>query len=385
MSELPRGAAVVIVGGGVMGASTAHHLARRGARDVLLLEREAFFGAGATGRCAGGIRHQFGSEVNVRLSLASLPRLDAFEEETGQPALVRKCGYLFVLTREADARAFRRQLELQRRLGVRVEWLDGDAVRRALPQFHFPDAVGGTFGPDDGLADPASVVAGYVAGARRAGARLLTDVEVTGVSVRGGRVRGVETSRGAVETSVVVNAAGPWAAPLGALAGVEVPVVPLRRQWLTTTALPEIPAELPFVIDFARGLYFHREGPGLLTGMSNPDEKPGFAQSVDRDWELVHLAAAAERLPLVEGAGIASRTAGLYEVTPDAHPLLGATPVAGFYLLAGFSGHGFMHGPACGQLMAELILDGRIHSLDVAALDPARFAAGRSLNEYNVV
>jgi sarcosine oxidase subunit beta len=166
---------------------------------------------------------------------------------------------------------------------------------------------------------------------------------------------------------------------------VEVPVAPVRRQWLTTTPLPEIPPDLPFVIDFARGLYFHREGPGLLTGMSNPDEPAGFAQSVDLEWELVHLAAAAERLPLVERAGVASRTAGLYEVTPDAHPLLGPTRLEGFYLITGFSGHGFMHGPACGQLMAELLLDGRTHTLDVSALDPARFAKGRTLTEYNVV
>ena len=290
-----------------------------------------------------------------------------------------------MLTREEDVRAFRPQLELQRRLGVRVDWLDGDAVRRTLPLFRFPEALGGTFGPDDGLADPSSVVAGYVAGARRAGARLLSDVEVRGVTVQGGRVVGVETTQGRIATEAVVNAAGPWAARLGALAGVEVPVLPLRRQWLTTTPLPEIEAGLPFVIDFARGLYFHREGPGLLTGMSNPDQAPGYEQSVDREWELVHIAAAAERLPLLERAGVTSRVAGLYEVTPDAHPLLGRTAVEGFYLLTGFSGHGFMHGPVCGLLMAELLLDGQAHTLDVSALDPGRFAQGRARPEYNVV
>jgi sarcosine oxidase subunit beta len=182
-----------------------------------------------------------------------------------------------------------------------------------------------------------------------------------------------------------VNAAGPWSALIGRVAGVDVPVVPLRRQWLTTTPLSEVPPDFPFVIDFAQSLYFHREGEGLLTGMSNNDEPIGFDQSVDREWELVHLEAAAKRMPLLERAGVASRWAGLYEVTPDAHPLLGPTPVEGFYLVTGFSGHGFMHGPVCGRLMAELILEGRARTVDVSALSLHRFAGGKEMREYNVV
>jgi sarcosine oxidase subunit beta len=188
-----------------------------------------------------------------------------------------------------------------------------------------------------------------------------------------------------VSAPVVVNAAGPWSAPLAALAGVRLPVVPVRRQWLTTTPLPALPADFPFVIDFAQSLYFHREGGGVLTGMSNPAEPPGFSQEVDPDWELVHLEAAAQRLPLLEQAGVRSRYAGLYEVTPDAHPVLGPTPVRGFYVVAGFSGHGFMHGPICGLLMAEVVLDGRAATLDIDSLALGRFDAPPEQVEYNVV
>ena len=169
------------------------------------------------------------------------------------------------------------------------------------------------------------------------------------------------------------------------MAGVEIPVAPVRRQMLTTTPLPEVPADFPFVIDFTKSLYFHREGEWILTGMSNPDEAPGFDQSIDREWESVALEAAAQRLPMLETAGRLSGWAGLYEVTPDAHPIFGATPMAGFWVVAGFSGHGFMHGPVAGQLMAERLTTGRFTTVDVSMLDLARFAEGRLIREYNVV
>jgi sarcosine oxidase subunit beta len=384
-TQLPATADVVVIGGGVMGASTAYHLARRGVRNVVVLERERFFGLGATGRCAGGIRHQFATEINVRLSLLSLRMLDELEAETGQPALVRKCGYLFVLTDPADEAAFRRNVALQHRLGVATAWLSGDEVRRKLPRCVFPDAVAGTFYAPDGLADPNSVVMAYINAARRLGAACLTDVDVQGLTSAAGQVTGVVTTQGRIATRTVVNAAGPWSALVGAMAGVDVPVKPLRRQWLTTTPLPEVPPDFPFVIDFAQSLYFHREGEGLLTGMSNPNEPFGFDQSVDDDWELVHMEAALRRLPLLERAGVVSRWAGLYEVSPDAHPILGATPLAGFYLVTGFSGHGFMHGPICGLLLAEMITEGQATTLDVSALRLSRFAEDQAIAEYNVV
>lgn len=385
MTELPQNADVVVIGGGVMGASTAYHLAKHGGLAVLLLEREVFFGQGATGRCAGGIRYQFGTAINIQLSQHSLPMLEALEAETGQPALVRKCGYLFALTREADIAEFRRNVELQHALGVNTEWLSGDDVRRLAEPCVFPDALAGAFNPSDGLADPNSVVMAYVTAARRLGAVCATEVSVEGIHVERGRIESVATNRGRTATRTVVNCAGPWSAAVGRMAGLALPVTPLRRQWLTTTALPGLPTGFPFVIDFAQSLYFHREGEGVLTGMSNPDEAPGEDQSVDAAWELTHMEAATRRLPLLENAGVVARWAGLYEVTPDAHPILGATQVEGFYLLTGFSGHGFMHGPIGGKLLAEIITTGRAQTLDVSALSLDRFASGRTTREFHVV
>jgi sarcosine oxidase subunit beta len=247
------------------------------------------------------------------------------------------------------------------------------------------DILGGTFNPRDGLVDPNGVVMGYIRAAQRLGVQALTGIGVTGIQTENDRIRGVETDAGKVSARVVVNAAGPWAGEVGKMAGVEIPITPLRRQWFTTGPMPEIPADFPFVIDFAQSLYFHREGQGLLVGMSNPAEMPGFDQNVDPAWELVNVEAAAARLPFLENASMASRLAGLYEVTPDAHPIFGQTRVEGFYVCGGFSGHGFMHGPISGILMSEIILDGAATSVDVSSLDLARFAEGRLIQEYNVV
>jgi sarcosine oxidase subunit beta len=383
--EIQNKADVVIIGGGVMGASAAYHLAQLGVKDVVLLEKDSFFGQGATGRCAGGVRYQFSTEINIRLSLESLPMIERFKNETGQDVNYRQCGYLLVATTEKDALAFKSNLELQRRLGVQTEWLSGDEVRARLPLMRFEDALAGTFNRKDGLVDPNSVVMGYIGAAQKMGVRAFTGAEVTGIIVRNGKVEAVETGSGSVQTRTVLNAAGPWAALVGSMAGVQLPVVPIRRQMFTTTALPEIPADFPFVIDFAQSLYFHREGDGLLIGMSNPNEPPGYDQNVDEDFELTNLEAAAGRLPLVEKAGRVSHWAGLYEVTPDAHPIFGATPVDGFFVVTGFSGHGFMHGPISGKLLAERIVHGSYQSLDVSMLDLARFAEGRLIREYNVV
>jgi len=382
---IPESADVVVIGGGVMGASIAYHLALRGQKNIVLLEKEEFFGLGATGRCAGGVRYQFATEMNVRLSIQSLPMLERFEEETGQTIDLRRCGYLFLLTRPEDVSIFQGTMRMQNRLGVQTVWLDGDEIRARLPQMRLQDVFGGTYNPNDGLADPNSVVMGYISAGQRLGVEAYTEAEATGVKVEGGKIAGVQTPSGFITTRVVMNAAGPWAGVVGRMAGVDIPITPLRRQMFTTTPLPEIPPDFPFVIDFAQSLYFHREGQGLLIGMSNLDEKPGFDQNIDPDFELVNLEAAASRLPLLEKAGLASHWAGLYEVTPDAHPIFGRTPMEGFYVCAGFSGHGFMHGPIAGKLMAEILLDGVARSVDVSVLDLRRFEEGRPIREYNVV
>ena len=382
---LPKTANVVIIGGGVMGTSTAYHLALRGCRDVVLLEKETFFGQGATGLCAGGIRYQFSTEINVRLSQISLPMLEQFEEELGQPIDLKWPGYLLLASTEGNEVEFKQNIALQNRLGVNSEWLSAEEVRTMIPLVDCQNIIGAAWHAGDGLADPNSVVQGYVSGARQLGVQLFSETAALGIRVEKGRVTGVVTPDGTIATRHVVNAAGPWAAVIGEMAGLDIPVVPVRRQIIVTTPLAQVPPDFPFVIDFARSLYFHREGEGILTGMSNPDEPPGFSQAVDREWELVHLDAAMERMPILEDAGILSRWAGLYEVTPDAHPILGQVQDFGFYCINGFSGHGFMHGPVCGLLLAEEILDGATRTLDVASLSIERFQAGESMAEYNVV
>lgn len=383
--DTPNAADIVIIGGGVMGASAAYHLAKRGLKNILLLEKEEFFGTGATGRCAGGVRYQFSTEINIRLSLASLPMIECFTEEIGQDVNYRQCGYLLIATNEKDATTFQHNVELQNRLGVKTELLSGEEVRARLPLMQFEDALAGTFNQKDGIVDPNSVVAGYINAAQKLGVKALTRAEVTGLRLSGDEIEAVETSQGLIQTRNVLNAAGPWAGLIGNMAGVQIPIIPVRRQMFTTNPLKEIPENFPFVIDFAQSLYFHREGDGLLIGMSNQHEKPGFDQTVDEQFELENFEAALARLPLLERASRASHWAGLYEVTPDAHPIFGGTPVKGFNICTGFSGHGFMHGPIAGKLMSEYILDGNFSTVDVSMLDLARFAEQRLIKEYNVV
>ena len=369
-----------------MGASTAYHLALRGVRDVVLLESQSFFGQGATGKCAGGIRYQFSTAINVRLSQLSLPMLIRFEEETGQPIDLRWPGYMLLATTEDNVAEFRRNVALQHSLGVPTELLTGDEVRRRVPQLAADDVLAATYHSGDGIADPNGVVAGYISAGRRLGVRAFNDAPVTGIEVENGRVVAVNTPLGRVACETVVNAAGPWAALIGDMAGVSLPIVPVRRQMLTTAPLPDLPPDFPFVIDFARSLYFHREGEGLLTGMSNPHQAPGFDESIDDAWELTHLEAAVARLPLLANALLQAHWAGLYEVTPDAHPIIGRIPeLDNFIIVAGYAGHGFMHGPIAGLLVAEIILDDRAHTLDISELGYERFAEGRLISEYNVI
>lgn len=383
---LPLTADVVVIGGGVMGASAAYHLAKRGVKNVVLLEKHEFLGAEATGKCAGGIRYQFSTEINVRLSQLSLPMLERFEEETGQSIDLRWPGYLFLLDNPHDLAVFRQNVAMQNRLGVPSQLLSAEETATRVPLLNLEGVLGAAWHAGDGLADPNGVVQGYAAAGRRLGARIFTATEATGVCVEGGRVTGVTTPQGSIATPAVVNAAGPWAGKVAALAGLDLPIVPVRRQIVVTAPLKGVPDDFPFVLDFSRSLYFHREGQGILTGQSNAAEKPGFDQSIDHAWTEQHLENAMWRFPLLAKAGLLREWAGLYEVTPDAHPVIDtvAEP-AGFTIVAGFSGHGFMHGPIAGLLAAELALDGKAATLDIRQLRCSRFAEGDLVREHNVV
>jgi sarcosine oxidase subunit beta len=377
---------VVVVGGGVVGVSTAYHLAAAGAGSVVLVEREDAVGTGSTGRCAGGFRHQFSSRVNVELSLASVPMIVGFAETHGLPLDVAQDGYLFLLRNEDELATFRVAGDLQRSLGVDARELTPEEAAELVPGLALDGVLAATYCPDDGIADPGGLTLGYATVARRAGADLRLGVTVTDVVTDGERVTGVATSDGSIAAPVVVNAAGPWAGALAASAGVALPLEPIPRNVVTTGAFPRVPERRTLVIDAGTSCYFHREGEGLLLGMGDPDERPSFDTAVNERFVAERLLPTAVGLfpPLVE-AGIASTWCGLYEMTPDRHPILGPAPVEGFWLANGFSGHGFQHAPVVGKILAELIVDGQARTVDVTELGLGRFADGHLAAEGHVV
>jgi len=383
---MTRTADVVVVGGGAIGTSAAYHLAAAGAGRVLLLERADAVGTGSTGACAGGFRHQFSSRINIELSLASIPMILGFSQEHGLPLDVAQHGYLFLIKEHSDWDAFGEAAALQRSMGIDVRILTPAEAVEVAPGISQEDLLGATFCPDDGIADPAGLTQGYATAARRVGVQIELGVEVMGVDVAGGRVIGVRTASGSIGCPIVVNAAGPWAGMLCASAGVELPLEPIPRMVVTTGAFDGVPARRTLVIDAATSYYFHREGDGVLTGMGGRNEKASFDLSVDHRFIEDELLPTAVRIfPPIEHAGIANMWAGLYEMTPDRHPIVGEAPILGLYLANGFSGHGFQHAPIVGKLMAEMIVEGRARTVDVTTLGLDRFASGALVAEGHVV
>jgi sarcosine oxidase subunit beta len=380
---VPARAEVVIVGGGVIGASIAFHLAEAGVRDVLLVERDAL-ASGSTSRAAGGVRAQFSDELNIQIALRSLEAFRRFGERPGWEIDLHQVGYLFALTRPEHVDAFTESVALQNRLGVPSRLLTPDEVGQLNPLIRLDDVLAGAFCPLDGHATPEAVVQGYASGARAHGATLVTGCSVDAIEVEDGEVRSVVTSHGRVATGTVVCAAGAWSRALGELAGVELDVTPLRRQVLVTEAVPGLPATLPMTIDFANGFYFHREGDGLLMGV-NFTEQPGFKLDYDEGW-LPELAEAIERrAPSLASAGVRTGWAGLYEVSPDHNALIGeAGTVSRFLYATGFSGHGFLQAPAVGEVVRDLVL-GREPFVDVSALSADRFVRGDERPERNII
>jgi sarcosine oxidase subunit beta len=382
-----RTADVVVVGGGAVGASAAYHLAVAGAGRVLLLEREDRLATGSTGACAGGFRQQFSSEVNIRLSLASVPMITGFTAEHGLPLDVVQDGYLFLVRGEALWRDFVAANRLQRSLGVEAELISPDEAGALAPGVELEGVVGAAYGPRDGLADPSGLALGYATLARRAGAEIEVGVDVSSVRLDGDRVAGVESSAGPVDAPVVVNAAGPWAGELARTAGVELPLEPIPRHVLVTGGFPGAPRRRTLVIDAASSFYFHREGAGVLMGMGSPNERPSFDTTPDERFVADELLpTAVERFPPLAEASVKHSWVGLYEMTPDRHPVIGPAPgVTGLLLANGFSGHGFQHAPVVGKLLAELVVKGTARTVDVSGLGLERFASGELVPEGHVV
>ena len=381
-----RTADVLIVGGGCVGASAAYHLAAAGAGSVLLLDRAEDLGTGSTAAAAGGFRHQFGSEVNVRLSLASIPMLTRFEEEHGLPLDVDQDGYLLLVRDETAWEGFRAAAEMQRGLGARVDLLTGPEAAELVPGLMVEDVVGATFGPDDGIADTSGLTHGYATLARRSGAEIKTGAEVVELLTEGDRVAGARTGAGEeIRAGAVVNAAGPWAGQVAATAGVELPLDPIPRNVVVTGPFAGAPERRTLVVDTPTSFYFHREGPGVLMGMGSSDERPSFDTTVDQAFVAEEILPTAMRtFPPIEEAGIENTWCGLYEMTPDRHPIIGEA-IRGLYLANGFSGHGFQHSPIVGKLLAEMIVDGAASTVDVSSLSLDRFERGRPVVETHVI
>ncbi|HKP38207.1 MAG TPA: FAD-binding oxidoreductase [Pyrinomonadaceae bacterium] len=406
---------VVIIGSGIVGSSVAYHLAQAGCTNVLVLEREAHQGKGSTGKSMGGVRAQFSTPVNIQMSKYSIDFFSKFDEVVGHPADYRAHGYLFCATNEKHVTYLKANRERQEALGVtNVEWVTPEDIVKMVPQLRVDDILGGTFCPTDGFVDPHSVMMGFMLNARERGVRLWLDTQVTGIQVDSGsaddssrlsqsandkaltsqrtpnesRIAGVQTTRGFISTRVVVNAAGAWAAEVARMAGADLPVEPLRRQLVPTEPFDQLPKRFPMVIDMSTGFHFRREGKGILLAWNDPTETPGFKTDFDATFVEKILRRAASRVPVLAEAEVNPRRAwaGLYEMTPDHHAIIGPSPnVKGLYFVNGFSGHGVMHSPASGRLTADLILQGHSDLIDATQLGVERFKEGKLLEETAVL
>jgi sarcosine oxidase, subunit beta len=374
----PRTADVVIVGAGAIGCSIAYHLGLRGVKNVVVLEQE-FVGSGTTSKAAGGIRVQFPTEVEIAFSMESLEFFKHFHEHMGVDPHLRQVGYLFLLGSAHEVEQYKRQIALQNQHGLDVRLLTPQDAKAIVPQLRVDDLLAAVYSPQDGYADPHTVVQGYATKARERGVKILEQTEVTGIRLAGDRVVSVDTTSGPIDTRLVVNTAGPWAMRVAEMVGTNVPVYPRRRHIFVTEPFSDFVNPSPLVIDRTSGFYCRTEGRSILMSPGDAQEVQGYKVTID--WSMAEEAArkAVRRVPVLERTGIMSGWAGLRPLTPDEHAIIDYLPgVAGLLCAVGFCGHGFQHSPAAGRVVAEMILDGQ-PSLDISALSFARFQGTISL------
>jgi len=377
---MKKTADIVIIGGGIIGVSVAYYLGKMGAKNVILIEKD-LIGQGSTGLCVGGIRRQWSTEVNMHFSLKAFQIYQNFEDEFGVDPEFHQIGYLFLATSQQELQIFKKNVEFQNRFGVPSQILTSKEVKKGWPFLNTEDVFGGAFCDTDGYAGPYEVTEGIARGARRHGVEIFQNTEVTSIEVERDRIVSVTTKVGRVETPMVVNATGPYAASVGRMAGIEIPVKPIRRQLFVTDAFHMIPPSVPLTIDQRQNFYFLREGEAVL--FSGPqDELPSFNLKTDFNSMVETAEKAIHRVPAFEETNMARGWAGLYEISPDNHAILGKAPeVEGLFLANGFSGHGFQHGPAAGMVMAELILNGRAETINIDPLAIKRFKEGKTIKE----
>ncbi|HET9181371.1 MAG TPA: FAD-dependent oxidoreductase [Candidatus Angelobacter sp.] len=380
---------VVIVGGGIVGSSIAWHLTCAGCSKVLVIERESSQGKGSTGKSMGGVRAQFSTAVNIQMSLYSVPFYARFDETLGYPAGYRPQGYLFLATKDSHLAYLRTNFEKQKALGLAaVRMLSAPEIVSMYPQLRSDDILGGNFCPTDGFVDPYSAMNGFMASAVDKGATIWKKTEVTGFHSDQNGISGVTTSRGGVSTRTVVNAAGPWAAEVAKMAGIDLPVHPLRRMLVPSEPFEAFPHSASMIVDMSNGFHFRPEGRGFLLAWNDPEEtsdkpdfEPYFIEKI--------LVLAANRVPTFENLPINPKRAwaGFYEMSPDHHGILGPVEeIRGFFLANGFSGHGVMHAPATGKILSDLILAGKTSVVDdISVLGFDRFAKGALLHETAIL
>jgi sarcosine oxidase, subunit beta len=382
----------ILIGGGIVGSSIAYHLVAAGCKNVLVIERETAQGKGSTGKSMGGVRAQFSTPVNIQMSLYSIPFYASFEERLGYPCDYRPQGYLFCATTPQHLLYLRTNHEKQVAMGLKnARLVDGDEIRDWFPQLRGDDIVGGSFCPTDGFVDPYSVMIGFMTWATDHGAMLWKNADVIGIKRSGGADDGafeVATTRGTVSTRTVVNCAGAWSAPIAKMVGIDLPVEPLRRMLVPTEPFDQFPHTAPMIIDMSTGFHFRPEARGFLLAWNDPEETPGYKTYFDPGFIEKILVRAADRVPAFENIAVNPKRAwaGLYEMTPDHHPILGESlDVPGFFFANGFSGHGVMHSPATGKILSDLILTGKTDLIDASLLNFSRFAEGRTIHETAIL
>lgn len=371
---------IVIIGGGIIGLSIAYHLALKKAGKIILLEKGQL-GEGSTSRCLGGIRVQFSTPINILFSLESIKFFENFKDQFNIDPGFNRIGYLFLASHESTINLFRKNIELQRGFNLPVTFLTKEDIEKQWPFLRLDDIKGGTFCPIDGFSDPSAILNGFVKGAKDRGVKIYEGKEVKGIIIDGGRIRGVKTKDEEIYTDMVINATGPFAEDIGMMAGIKIPVKPIRRQIFIIPPFYLIPHDIPLVIDFDRGWYFRKEGSGFL--ISGPiDKEPSFNLNVDYKGMAEASENAIHRVPLFEKARIVRGWAGLYEISPDHHAILGKVPeLEGFILANGLSGHGFQHSPAIGKVISELVVDGKAKTIDISQLSIERFQRGEMILE----